>query len=586
MRLCWIFIVALLPFSISSLAQTQPPAPAPTVTIKTEALNVILDVVAVDRHGNPIKNLSRNQFHVWENGHPQEIAYFEEHREIAPTQPAPNITLPEHVYSNVPRSPANDSINVLLLDALNTPVQNQLYVRQQMVSYLKQIPPGTRMAIFTLGSRLRMIQGFTADPDILLAALKSKKATADRSLLLDDPSETKLSDELSMSAPLDTPGLPLMLANLQQFEAETASFQIDLRVRYTIEAFEQLSNYLDGFPGRKNIIWFSGSFPLAINPDGDLLSPFAAARAYAADVRKATDMMALHKIAVYPIDGRGLMNLPMYDVSQSGSQYARNPTAFQRDSLKFSSQLIAEHASMDQIAESTGGKAIYDTNGLREAVAQIIHNGSNYYTIAYKPTDSNYDGKFRKLIVQADMPDVKLQYRKGYFADDPRKIQMGRSPLGTEPFDVALRHGAPDATQIIFKAQVLPADPQPDLTTDASRMGDNADKLKGPLVRYDIDWAIDTHNLSLTTTPDGVRHGEIHISIRGYDAEGKTINGITKGFRLSLSPTLYSGVMQKGLAIHESLDLPKGQAYLRLGVVDMDSNRIGATEISLSPKGK
>ena len=61
----------------------------------------------------------------------------------------------------------------------------------------------------------------------------------------------------------------MILANLQQFEAEQQSFQLQLRARYTLDALNQLARYMSALPGRKNLIWFSGSFPVNILPDAD-----------------------------------------------------------------------------------------------------------------------------------------------------------------------------------------------------------------------------------------------------------------------------------------------------------------------------
>lgn len=583
MRPCWTIFLALPVITFVASAQTASTTSPPNaqVTIKAQALTVIVDVVVTDRHGNPVKNLTKDQFHVLENGSTQQIGFFEEHHEIDPSQAKPLPLLPENVYSNFPTSPVTDSINVLLLDALNTPLKDQLYIRQQMLKYLKQIPPGTRLAIFTLSSRLRMLQGFSADPQVLLAALNSKKASGNRSSLLPDESDPSMSDTLGDMGVGSDPATAGVLANIQQFEADMESFQTDLRVRYTLQAFQQLGAYLSGLKGRKNIIWFSGSFPLGIDADGDLQNPFSAARTYFDDVRKTTDILAINQIAVYPVDGRGLMVPPMFSASQSGSKYVRNPAAFSKDNSKFFQQTAAEHATMDQVANSTGGEALYNTNGLKEAIAHIIHIGSNYYTIAYTPADNKYDGKFRKVKVQIDHPDTKLEYRHGYFADDPNAPQQHSVVVNSNPVQITMRRGGPDATEILFKVRVLPADPQPDLTSESSRDGDNGTKLKGPLVRYWVDWAIDMHNVGFTTTPDGVHHGSLLIATVGYDADGKPLNSESKGLRLSLSPALYSQVMQKGFPYHQELDLPKGEVFLRVGVFDQPNNKAGATEIAL-----
>ena len=144
-------------------------------TIESKVRLVLVDVVVTNSKGDAVTGLHKEDFEVLEDGKPQTVSTFEEHHGVPPTQiklPA----LPPHVYTNFPVTQTADSLNVLLLDALNTPTRDQTYVHAQMIKYLKTIPPGTRVAIFTLASRLRMLQGVTSDSSELLAVLNSAPA--------------------------------------------------------------------------------------------------------------------------------------------------------------------------------------------------------------------------------------------------------------------------------------------------------------------------------------------------------------------------------------------------------------------------
>src|SRR5579859_7247060 len=124
--------------------------------------NLVLVDVVVTHNGQPVKGLPKDAFHVLEGGREQAVKVFEEHTSDEAAE-IRRPSLPPATYSNFPDSTIGASANILLLDALNTPMENQTYVRLQMIEYLKKIPPGTRIAIFTLASRLRFVQGFTAD---------------------------------------------------------------------------------------------------------------------------------------------------------------------------------------------------------------------------------------------------------------------------------------------------------------------------------------------------------------------------------------------------------------------------------------
>ncbi|MGH9510792.1 MAG: hypothetical protein ACRD2U_01515 [Terriglobales bacterium] len=85
--------------------------------------------------------------------------------------------LPPDVFTNFPTRAPPQTINVLLLDALNTPLVDQACVHSQMIKYLKKIQPGSHAAIFALASQLRFTQGFTTDSSSLSIVTKQPAAT-------------------------------------------------------------------------------------------------------------------------------------------------------------------------------------------------------------------------------------------------------------------------------------------------------------------------------------------------------------------------------------------------------------------------
>ena len=125
---------------------------------------------------------------------------------------------------------------------------------------------------------------------------------------------------------------PEIIAHLKQFEAQRSSDDAQSRARCTLQALNQMARYLAGLLGRKNLIWFSGSFPINILPDGSLVDtfanipnstadPFAAVANYSEEFRETTELLARSQVAVYPIDARGLDASAAYSVEESGAQY-------------------------------------------------------------------------------------------------------------------------------------------------------------------------------------------------------------------------------------------------------------------------
>ena len=325
-RRSFILYLALLA-SASTLvcSQTAPHASQDsTATLKTKARLVLVDVVVTNDKGDPVTGLQKKDFEVFEDGQPQTISTFEEHRG-APITQIQLPPLPPHVFTNFPLVQAADSVNIILLDALNTPSRDQFYVRSQMLKYLKTIPPGTRVAIFTLASQLRMLQGVTTDSTELLAALNTTKAAQQSALLPSDAENDANQHRVDFLAQEDMGPPPKNLADAafdpvqaaKQFLADTAAFQTQQRIGITLEAMQQLARYLSGVPGRKNLIWFSGSFPNAIFSDPDLPDPFNIAAGFQDEIRKTTDLLSSAQLAIYPIAAEGLTSDAIYQANAS-----------------------------------------------------------------------------------------------------------------------------------------------------------------------------------------------------------------------------------------------------------------------------
>lgn len=401
--------LAVLACTAAAAAQAQPPAqsksaqqPAQSgITLHAQARLVVLDVVVTDARQNPVHNLTAANFTVLEKNAPQRIISFEEHTAISAAEAAkaaPMPMLPPGVFTNYTIVPPGSAVNVLLLDALNTPMIDQAYVRYQLKQYLNHAQPGVRIAIFSLTTRLDLLQGFTSDPEVLKAFINNKLPNA--SPLLEDQvgnggEQETLADKLSRFGNATTQQSDL-IAKIRQLEAEQQSFKIQLRTHYTLDAMNQLARYLSGIPGRKNLIWFSGSFPLNIMPDGDLTDPFAVMGSSEEEFRETTNLLTLSQVAVYPVDARGLTTSPVFNAATSGEKYSKRPSSWVQDQEKFLQQTAEEHMTMDQMAQATGGHAFYNTNGLSQAVAKAIDSGSTTTPSPTRPPTPNGTDDFAR----------------------------------------------------------------------------------------------------------------------------------------------------------------------------------------------
>src|SRR5262249_54174228 len=128
---------------------------------------VVVDVVATNNDGAPVTDLKAEDFSVTEEGKEQKIRAFSFQHPPAAGSKVPHpkpVDLPPNVFSNIPKYTGETSLNILLLDGLNTNLPNQAYARDQMIKYLARIPEGQPVAVYLLDRKLHLLQDFTSDP--------------------------------------------------------------------------------------------------------------------------------------------------------------------------------------------------------------------------------------------------------------------------------------------------------------------------------------------------------------------------------------------------------------------------------------
>jgi VWFA-related protein len=556
-------------------AQTAPDAQAGVSVLKANALAVAVDVVVTRGNDEPVLSLRKQDFQVLEDGKPQPIDLFEEHTAATSTPTVTPQQLPPHVYTNLPAAPQSDSVNVLLLDSLNTEKPDQAYVRKQIVDFLRNIQPGTRVAIFTLSTRLRLVQGFTADSLLLKAALNSDAvapgvtaASRTRDDDLRDKEELSIIGEMSNTKGAESEA---PLAAISRSMADRADVQGGQRASLTLAALDQLARSLAAIPGRKNLIWFASSFPISIFPNGSNRQTLSNGREIGDAVRQTAHLLTQSKVALYPVSAQGIL-LDRTTNADSGGQPEGDD--FEKAPQPEGAANAANAAAMEQLAADTGGEALYTSNNLSQAMARAIENGSHYYTLVYTPPSTEMDGKFHRIEVKLTEGKAKLSYRRGYYADKA----SGAKPA-SDPLPPLLARGMPNSTQILYQARVLPASPQP--APGAPRTGGNT-KLAGTLARYKVDFVIPAGGVALDPAPNGMHTGTIEVALVAYDHDGAAVNWTGNTLAISLNAASYAQVQRSGLPAHLEIDLPNADVYLATGVYDWGSRKSGTLEIPLS----
>jgi VWFA-related protein len=557
----------------------------PVFKANTEA--VVVDVVVTKGNDEAVLNLQKGNFQVMEDGKPQAVDLFEEHT-AASKPPAAQPQMPANVFTNQPAAPPGDSVNVLLLDTLNTPKPDQAFVHQQILNFLKNMQPGTRVAIFALGSKLRYIQGFTDDPALLRVALNDKKSGAKPDTTpasrthqddVDDADHIKTME--MMNGGHMTAGTEAM----QEAQADFAGYQGGQAIEMTLAALRHLALYLAGVPGRKNLIWFSSNFPITVFPAATEKQLSSTQQTYGKEIRATADLLTVSKVAIYPVGAEGMMmnhtvemQADMAESIKAGAMGAKSDQI--ADYSDQNSARAANMEAMEQLASDTGGEAIFNTNDLNKAIARVTQNGSHYYTLVYTPTNKNMDGKYRRIEVKLNGGRYKLAYRHGYYADRPVHSEpVDEDSAEFDPLRPLLAYGMPSATQLLYGVRVLPAAPQPD--AKAERVGGN-EALKGPVTRYTVDFMIRWTDVELDTTAKGTHAGKIQVGVIAYDRDGKALNWIGTKQLMNINEATYVAIQRSGIPASLEIDVPPGAVYLATGIYDWGSKKAGTLQVPLA----
>jgi VWFA-related protein len=481
-------------------------------------------------------------------------------------------------------------VNVLLLDSLNTEKQDQSYVHKQMLQFLKSMQPGTRVAIFTLGSKLRFVQGFTSDTSLLLAALNDKRNSlapqsdpASRSREDNQDDNELLARMVAMNGGHVTGGVEAVAQSLR----EVSNVQLGDRSAMTLQALDYLARYLGGVPGRKNLIWFASSFPVTVFPTPSQRQALSEMRVYSSAIKRTADLLTVSKVAVYPVSAEGVMEEHILEANEAGPNDNESVGLGNAGGGRGGSQTgpymggAAARAdritAMEQLAADTGGKAFYNSNDLNAAMTHAINDGSHYYTLVYTPANKRMDGRYRSIEVKMPEYKYKLSYRRGYNADDTTAADGKPEP---DPLRPLLIRGLPSATQILYGARVLPASPQP--PAGATRAGKNA-KLTGPVTRYAIDLMIRWNDVSLNVEPDGTHSGKLQLGMIAYDRDGNAVNWSGATQQMSLQPDVFAAIQKSGVPAHLEIDIPDTDVWLEIGVYDWNTGKAGTLEVPLHP---
>ena len=115
----------------------------------------------------------------------------------------------------------------------------------------------------------------------------------------------------------------------------------------------------------------------------------------------------------------------------------------------------------------------------------------------------------------------------------------------------------------------------------APRAGQNT-RFTGDFTRYDVEFQLQPGGLSLSSDADGTRHKSLQVALMVYGQDFKPLNWEIREIHVSIKPDRWAVQQSEGIIFHLLIDAPAGDVYLRTGVYDSSSSKVGTLEIPLA----
>lgn len=544
------FSSLFLLLSITAFAQTPTPTPEAkddVVVINTNLIQV--DATVTDKSGKIVKDLTADDFEIYENDQKQLISNFS-FVELQPDQPTePTASKPNK--NVLPAPPVPNKLKAeqvrrtiaLVVDDLGLSFSSIYFVQQALKKFVdEQMQPGDLVAIIRTGSGIGALQQFTSDKRQLHAAIERVKwnsvgRVGISSFAAIEPTLKEIvKDALGTAAELEA-------------QNEANEFRENIFAVGTLGAVNYIVRGMRELPGRKAVMLFSEGFVL-FDRNGQNQRVLDA-------LRRLTDLANRSAVVIYTMDARGLVapGLSAEDNTFGLEVEQVSDRLDQRDE-----KLLNTQQGLRTLAQQTGGFSIINQNSLNRGIERVLNDQKGYYLIGYEPDDAVFDSKqrrFNKLSVKLKRPDLKVRYRSGFFGitDEAAKpspktpvqqiLNALRSPFATGEIDLRLTA----------------------LFTDDAKTG----SLMRSLVFIKGD------ALKFTDDKDGFQKATFDIVAMLFGDNGTIVEEVSRTQNIRAKDSALREVSEKGLVYTVTVQVKKPGAYqMRVVLRDQTSAKIGS----------
>ena len=371
--------------------------PGTGYTFKAQSELVLVNVSVRDKSGNLVRDLKPEDFTVLEDNKPQKVATFDiENTENPPQLPMDQVNLlgtppkSTKAAASSGSSQQDDAIKdrrliILFFDlSAMQPDEIERSVDAAQNYLNKQMQAADLVSVVSLANTLTVNQDFTTDRDKLKQVLDSFNTGANAGFELGSTGTTEGTPDTAGSFTVD--------------DTEYNIFNTDRR----LQALKAVADQVANVPQKKSLIYFSsGMQRTGIENQSEL--------------RAATNAAVVANLSIYTLDIRGLQALPPGGEAQNASLRGTSAYSGQAQLNALNSNFQTQE-TLVTLAADTGGKAFLDSNDFSKVFKGVQDDTSMYYLLGYHSTNTARDGKYRRITVKVNRPGVKLDFRRGYYA--------------------------------------------------------------------------------------------------------------------------------------------------------------------------
>ena len=547
-------VLSVLLGSVLIGQQSSAPSQQPPVIFQLEVEYVEVTAIVNDDRGNFQRDLSINDFTILEDGKPQEIAEFS--LVDLPIERAEQPIFAESEIEPDVRSnaePFDGRVYVLVMDDLHTTAMQSPRVRFAAQRFIQQNLGSNDVASIVLTSgRTDGTQAFTSSRRLLLEAVDRFIGRKIRSQTLERFEENyreRDEDDFRDNAR----GRP------RSSVPDPLEMERGFHARNALETVRNVAEWMAGIRGRRRALIF-----LSEGIDYDIYNDYSN---YQSTILRATreviDAAARADVQVYGVDPRGLAG-PGVDL-EVGSLAETNAIQNPANRLGPTSMLDTLRMAQDSLrvlSDETGGFATVNTNDVAGAFGRIVEDNSSYYTLAYYPSNTKRDGKFRKIEVRVSRPDLKVRARKGYLAPDGKERKEDKSDW--------------EGPLELRTAMINPL-PVSGLTMDVFAASFKGTSKKGSVL-VAVEMPGDVFSFS---EEDGRFVDQVEVHVVALDRSGRGSDTDRQVLNLKLRPATREAVVENGMRVLFRLDLDPGHYQLRTAAWETGNESSGTVHYEL-----